>query len=160
MIDNYSLSLEGRIELWELDLNPIGVEGVLRICNERDVTSAPIVWRGNEYQKVPVSPSGFQIRSGGSPATPRIVAGNPNGALSQLIIQNKQLINAEVRRYVITENNLDGVPGANPNETIIDQVWFVSRPGDGPVNATLTLRHPLESMNLRIPRRRMGEFID
>jgi lambda family phage minor tail protein L len=147
-----------KIELIDLDLNSIGVNAVLRFFNEQQTNGTAVAYQGNTYTPWPIQTSGFEDSTGLESATPSITTAN-YGAVTALFV-NYDLRNCEVVRHVIYESDLDGMPGANPNNYLSRKTWYVSRTGDNQITAFVALRNALEIRGIEIPRRKMYELLE
>lgn len=147
------------LDLFELDLNPIGQNIVLRYTNTSESYNAPLQWRGLEWIPYPIDASGFEVSSSGSMPTPSLKVANVIGAVTGLILAHQGLIGAKVTRYKIFATNLDIRPGSNPNDVENTQIWYIARYTENAASVVFTLRHPLELQNVKIPRRRMSQIL-
>jgi lambda family phage minor tail protein L len=154
----YRLSQPALISLFELDLNPVGFNLVLRFCNEQD-TAGDISWNGNSYTKYPIDAKGLERSLNGGLPTSELRVSNVSGVASTLIRNYKDLCGAKMTRYKIWEFNLDGRPGRNGAAIEETQVWYLTRYDDNDLVVTFQLKHPIEISNRKFPARRMAQIL-
>lgn len=154
----YSATQETILQLWELDIRPIDAgAGVFRWHNEGpDV----LQWRGLDWTPFKIEGAGFSKSIAGRVPEPTVRAGNALGVMSNLMGRYRGLAGSSVVRYEIWESNLDGRPGANPNEILAIDRWNVARDSDNAILAEITLVNPLVLENVQLPRRRMVDLLD
>jgi lambda family phage minor tail protein L len=155
----YALSKPEIIDLYALDLSPIGAAIILRFFDQEYSDGSPAAYQGNEYTPYPITASGFELRQAGALPSPEIRVSNALGALSLLIVQNGGLEGARIRRIRIWENNLAGqsAAGAPPLQ---EQSWDVARTSESQAAVTLFLKHPLDKAGAKVPRRRMSQLFE
>lgn len=114
-----SLTPGAEVELFKLDLNPIGVAEVLYFCAEYGV-----VFDGVAYTHAPVKIEGLQKTTSGETVAPTLTMPNTSKFSSGLVLQYQDLVGAELTRTTTYEKYLDGRPGADP-EAIEEMDIFV-----------------------------------
>ena len=109
-----SLEQNALVDLWELDLRPLGGE-ILRYCNQVNELGQPVVWKGLEYQPYPIQFEGTEMSGKGAQSRPKISLANVLGAITGLVDKYGQLAGAEVYRKQTFAQYLDAVNFANGN---------------------------------------------
>lgn len=152
-----SLQLDAQIELWDIDMRPMGGE-FLHLCNQLNEKGQNVVWRGREYQAYPFETKGFKHSSNGPSSRPTLNMANING-LATAVVANDQIIGAYATRRVTLARYLDAVNFEGEHTTAdgtqeLVQIFVVERVSS--LNAEgvqLELALPSESDNALLPRR-------
>lgn len=108
------LSIEGFIELWEMDLSRLGL-GILRFTTDYKKTDSPLMWGGNAYMPYPIDAEGFDVTSQGANARPSLSVSAAVPEMTSLIISGKGLRGVSVRRIKTFARFLDD--GTEPSTT-------------------------------------------
>jgi len=93
--DLLSLIPDSIIELYVLDLSPIGENVQYRFCNWVATGGANIVFQGSEYLALPLQANGFEINSRGQLPTPQIEFSNVLGVITSFALTYDDLIGAD-----------------------------------------------------------------
>lgn len=132
--DIQSLAPGTLVELFEIDLNPIGVAEQYFFHNGVNALGSNVVWNGVTYTRFPVQAEGFELRGQGSQPRPTLTVANITGLLSASVRAHDDLVRAKVIRRRTFLKYLDAVnfPGgvnatADPLMALNDEVWFVDR---------------------------------
>ena len=125
--DLQPLSHSGIIELYTLDLTPIGTYGICRFCNYNQTTGASVSFGGVVYNAYPIETSGFEIKSSGTIPTPSIKLSNIFGCITGLINNYADIVGAKIIRTRTLVKYLDGQPAASPTTKFPDDIWYVER---------------------------------
>jgi lambda family phage minor tail protein L len=138
--DRVKLEADGIVDLFKIELR---TGGVLRLKNNDDAT-----WQGFTWEGVAINLSGVHSSSDGEMSRPTLVLANPQGVLSQYII-NGYLEKSVVKRIRVLRQNLDG------NVNLFDQQsWFISRVASiNRANVRFELRNPIDGPNFLCPYR-------
>lgn len=132
-VDQDVVSLEPgtKVVLFEIDLSPITgtntVDDHIYLVEGLKTNHTPIVWQTKTYNPWPIEAEGFEVSSRGSLPRPNVRAGNVGGTLSALCIAYQDLVGAMVIRRQTFAKYLDGEPGADPNQHLPDDVFFIER---------------------------------
>lgn len=131
MISNDIQKLEpgSRIELFELDLRPLG-QDIWRF--HAHTQAGAIIWQGNEYTAWPIEATGFALTGEGQQPTPTLSVGNVNGSISALCYRLDDLVGAKLIRHVTLVDYLDAAnfPEGNPNasdDELPVTIWFIEQ---------------------------------
>jgi len=129
-----SLSPSALIELYVLDLSGLPNGTPLYFHAGTNELQQPVVWQGQEYMPLPIEAEGFELSTKGALPRPKVRVANINGMFSAEISNYDDLIGCKVirkrtfARYLDAVNFPGGVnPEADPNQHLIDDVWFVER---------------------------------
>ena len=131
--DIQSLAPGEIVELFELDLNPIGTAEVYRFHAGVNELNSDVVWDGNTYTRFPVKADGFAKSGQGALPRPKIGIANVTGLIGALAREAGDLIGAKLTRirtfvkYLDAVNFADGNPTADPNQYLDREVWFIDR---------------------------------
>jgi lambda family phage minor tail protein L len=121
------LDVGALIEMFELDLTSIGGEDVLYFHAGTNELRAPIVWQSNTYQPWPVMAEGFEVSTRGTLPRPTIRIANVTGMISAAVMELDDLVGAKVTRRRTFAQFLDGQPGADPDQHLADDIYFIER---------------------------------
>ena len=128
-----SLSPSALIEVFELDLTPLGDE-IIRFHAGTSETNQPIVWQGKTYMALPIEAEGFEITTRGTLPRPTIRIANVDGLFSAAVAEFDDLVGAKITRKRTFARYLDAVnfdsktnPTADPNQHLPDEVWYVEQ---------------------------------
>lgn len=125
------LDQDAQLELFELDLSVITGTNTpadhFYFINETDSNGQPIVWQGRTYQPYPIQATGFEMSTKGTIPSPTLTMGNVTGILTPLLKQYDDFLGVMVIRRRTYARYLDGQPGADPNQHLEDDVYFVER---------------------------------
>lgn len=109
-----SLSPGALVELFELDLSPIGVDEVWRFTPTPGI-DGKCTFAGRVYYAADVEASGFEVNGQGQVPQPRLRVSNATAMLAGLVLQHDDVIGAKVRRTRVLAQFLDGGSSADPN---------------------------------------------
>jgi lambda family phage minor tail protein L len=122
------------VQLFELDLNEIGVAQVYRFHAGENELLENVIWRGLTYLPRPIEASGFEFSGKGQIPRPTLLVADIDGAVTGLVNSYQDLVGAKfIRRrthvkYLDAANFTDGANDtANPNERYADDIYFVER---------------------------------
>lgn len=152
------LEPSGVVRLVEVNAQSIGA-GTLRIHGYKNTPS--IIWQGQEYIPWSLSYEGFARTSEQQPR-PKLVVGNPEGAITVLCEHFDDLVGAKVTRkstlvkFLDAANFPDGNPTADPTQELMPEVWYVERKSmETPETVEFELASPLELQGAMWPRRQI-----
>lgn len=121
------------IELFELDCTELGGE-IFRFHNGTNKLMQNLVWQGEEYIRFPIQVTGFETSGQGQFPRPIIAVSNVMSAITTIILEFDDLINAKFTRkrtllkYLDVVNFPGGVnPTADPDVFLPDDVFYVDR---------------------------------
>lgn len=148
------------VELYKLDLNPIGQDVIFRWSPSRQ-DGGSLWWQGYEYISRPVSITGL-VRSGQEkPPEPMLVIGNLDGAGYALLNNYGDILNAKLTRTVTNvkylDRTLDGDtnPSADSSSMFIPEIWLVGQLQEStPLDVKIRLNSPLDIIGKKLPARR------
>src|SRR5690606_25865634 len=127
--DIQSLGQSALIELFELDLTPLGGD-IFRFHAGTNELGTPIVWAGNSYQPMPIQAEGFDITTRGQLPRPKLRIANIDGVISQAV-QGGDICGMKVTRrrtfarYLDAVNFSAGNPTADPSAEFPQDVFFI-----------------------------------
>lgn len=163
-----SLGPSSFIELFELDLTPIGGSAILRFCSGADIVNGslvPVTFKGQVYQSWPVAFKGSEVSGTSSLPQPTLTLSNVNvpnpdgslgtGALVQALVTYDDLRGAVVRRHRTFSDFLDNQPGhlATNRELSMDTYIVDEKPVDNGETIQFKLVTPIDQQGVLIPGR-------
>lgn len=144
------------IDLYQLDLAPIGYNIQLYFCNFSQSNGANIAFQGRPYVAYPIEASGFEKSIQGSLPTPSLSVSNVFADISSLIINYQGLGGAKLTRIQILASNIDGTAGANSSDIESTEIYYISSYIENSKEVKFNLKHPLALDKLRLPRKRIA----
>jgi lambda family phage minor tail protein L len=146
------------IELYKVDLTTLGGQ-VLYFVNWTQTNFSNVYLAGQEYTAIPIKSEGYVRDIKLQFSTPNLSVSNVFSDVSTLLRAFNGMVWAKVTRLEILAKNLDGVPGANPNEYESLNVHYISAYVEDGKNVLFTLRSVLDR-KLDLPRRRIVNILD
>jgi len=150
------------VELYEVD---IGEEDGLYRFHSGSVSTKDVILDGLTYFSLPMEVSGFESRSDGQLARPRVVFANPQGLITDAIKRRGDLIGKNFFRKRIYLKHLDDVnfsdnknPFATPDPAnrFEDDFFIINRKiNENTIFIEFELVSPLEIENIKLPARLM-----
>lgn len=104
-----------------------------RFTNGTNELGTNMVWKGNEYRKLPVEASGFDLNGQGKLPRPGIKIANVDQWIGVIARANNDLIRAKFERhrtfakYLDAVNFINGNPTADPAQEIPVDVFYVEQ---------------------------------
>ena len=146
-----SLTPGARVELYDLDLRPIGVNEIYHFTpsSGEDLRMGGVVF-------VPAAIGIAQVEKSGTGenADATLTLPNVNKFASALIYQHDDLVGAEIRRRITFENFLDGEAMADEHSVLSDDVFVVEQKLDlNRVYARFKLRSLADQAHRKLPGR-------
>lgn len=116
-IANQKLAPGDLVELFILDLSPIGVVGTRRFTNsvQPDEANAGLMFDGQFYDAVDFKSEGWEYNGQGAFPRPKIQISNVGGFLSQMLYDYQDLVGCQIARLRTFSQFLDGMPEADPD---------------------------------------------
>lgn len=121
-IDAKKQVLQALIDLYILDLNPIGVGSTLYFYPGADADSQPVLYLGQTYSPWPVEMTGFEKRGTGAEQRPKAAIANIGGSVTQQLRLYDDLVGATMTRRRTLQTYLD----ANVAE-YVDEIYFIEQ---------------------------------
>lgn len=148
------------VELFEIDLSPIGIAEQYYFHNGVNELGNDVVFNAITYTRYPIEASGFEKASSGQQPRPVLRAANIDGLLGALARENQDLVRAKVIRrrtfakYLDAVNFDDGNPEADPNAAFEDEIWFIERKSaENKLFVEWELASALDLEGVQLPRR-------
>ena len=118
------------IELYEVELS--SVDGIKRF-HAGKIVDKNIIFDGNVYHSLPIEADGFESRGDGTLPRPKLLVGNPDGLISDIIKRRDDMVGRSFKRirvflkYIDEANFPDSVnPFANSNpDSRFDDDYYV-----------------------------------
>lgn len=132
--DIQQLELPAVVELFELDLSPLGEVDIYRFHDGTNALGAYITWQGETYTAFPIAASGFDASTNGQLPRPKLQVSNVNGSITALLLAFNDLCGAKLTRHRTLSKYLDAVnfpggvnPTADPDAAFASDVFFIDR---------------------------------
>lgn len=154
--DLYSLTPAALVDLFELDLSPLGTATTIRFCNLTEADGTDIVFGGETYTAIPFESSGWEITGGGQLPRPTITIGNIYLVASGLVNTYSDLVGAKVSRLRTLSAYLDNGSSPDPTAIIGPDIFFVERKvREDSFSVSFELSCPYDLEGLTLPSRRL-----
>lgn len=139
------------IELYEIDLNPIGVSQIIRLTPHSE---SSVVWRSNTYTPFAISTSGQDNATNQAPGRVTLSASTTSVLLTSTMIQYGDLVGATVRKWRTLTMYLDSMPTADPNQYFpVEDYIIIQRSTLSQDGVSWILANKLDNPRLLLPRR-------
>jgi lambda family phage minor tail protein L len=133
--ESQSLAPTSLLTLFELDLSPISVNTQFYFCDMTTSSYQPITYAGTTYVPFPIQIKEMGYDGQGSLVRPKIQVSNINGFVSNLLLQNQDLVGANVSITRVFARFIDAVNWPNnispyfpdPNAAYAPEVFFINR---------------------------------
>lgn len=142
------------LELFELDLNPLGTNLKIYFCSDNQTNETNIVFDGETYPVYPIEAEGFEKTTSGLPE-PTLTVSNVFSAISGLILTYDGLRGAKLTRRRILAKYLN-----NPDREYTPDVWYISRYSENQLIVKFTLRTAFDLGAIELPLRTIGELLE
>lgn len=155
--DLATLSHDAVVDLFTIDLNPIGVDQVFYFCNYGNPDGSNLSWGGQEYETFPIKIEGEGALSTGDPPRPRLTIGNilVSNVIASYLRQYDDLADARVTRHTTYKKHLDGQESPNGNASFPMGLYQVAqKTSESKLEIILELE-PLGFGNAEIPKRKL-----
>lgn len=153
-----SLEPTALIELFELH----SPSKIYRFHAGTNELFGPIVWRGEEYTPFPIQAEGFDVKSDGTVARPKLRVANIDGTVSQILLL-EDVTGYKVTRRRTMAKFLDAVnftsgqnPNADPESEFPQDVFYISqKTAETRAVVEFELTSALELDGVMLPRRQI-----
>ncbi len=154
----FQLSQDAIIELFTLDLNPIGYKQIFRFCNYNQVNLSDVRFQGQTFLAIPIQTDGFEINGGNErQATPTLTIGNVNAVVTSLVLIFQDLRGAKLTRQRTFAKHLDN--GSQPDgfkEFARDIFYIERKASENKLTVSFEMRTAIEyGLSAKIPKRQM-----
>lgn len=146
------LQPDARIELFEIDLTPVGTPTIIRFCNSK--LGIPLALGGVEYVPWPIKVANYGSSTDGALPAPSVTLSNYEGVISSLLDLYRPR-GAIFRRRLILRRNLDEGGDPRPEAQFLPDEFTVDRWSENRRFVTLFLESALAYLNTEIPGRRI-----
>jgi lambda family phage minor tail protein L len=149
------LAAENIVTLFQLDLSRFG-GGVARFTTDVTENGQPLRWGGDPYYPTAVEATGFERKAGGTAARPSLRLGNVNKLITSLILEGKDLVGCEVRRYRTFRRFLDDGIEPSASDHFPAEIYRVERlKGRNKLTAEFELASILDQEGTKLPKRQI-----
>lgn len=154
------LAPDAIIELFVLDLSPITGDTItgprFYFHAGTNHLTTEVIWQGQAYAPVPVEVEGFEYTIQGALPRPKLRMSNAVKLASALILHYRDLVGAKLYRKRTFARFLDGLPDADPNIYLPDELWIVDRKArESRLVVEWELSSPLDTEGAMLPFRVM-----
>lgn len=133
--ESQQLAATALLDLFELDLNPIGTDLQLYLVSATSSNYQPIIFGGQTYIPFPVSMTDQGYDGQGSIIRPKLKVSNINGFVSSLLLQNQDLVGATVTwtrvfaRFIDSVNFQNGISPytPDPSAAYAPEIFYIFR---------------------------------
>lgn len=154
--DLNTLTPDAQIELYTLDLNPIGVNQLVHFCNWNQTSGANVSFAGVEYAAYPIQASGFELSGRGQLPTPTLQVSNVFRDITKLILDYDDLVGAKLTRRRTFAKYLDGQPQADSTKEFDPDIYYVERKAsENKLTVSFELSAALDLGDFRLPARKI-----
>ena len=154
-----SLAPGEEVDLYTIDLNPIGFNTVIRFTPSRP-DGGSLWFGGKEYLSRPINITGFGRSADDAPPEPVLRVSNIDKLGNSLLMQYNDLLGAKVTRIVTYSMFLDKLPdgsnnpAADPTAMKLPEIWFIEqKTNNTPLIVSWRLKSALDLNGKRIPAR-------
>ena len=156
--DLQGLQGDAIIDLWILDLTPLGATGndrFVRFCNWVVADGQPVAYASQVYTAIPYKAGGFNLQTDGVPPSPSLTISNIGLEFTGLINEWNDLIGARLTRRRVLARHLDGGADPDGNAHWPDETWFVQqKESEGKLLVTFKLSTAFDLDGVTLPRRK------
>lgn len=151
--DIQSLEPDARVQLYIIDLNPIGPAIVYRYYPGVDANYGVITYQGLPYNPWPISIEGIEKQGTGPQNRPTLTVSNVTKAISIAIAPYQDIVGAKITRITTLAKYLDN--GSSPDPAAFHtEVYYIDRKrGENKTNVQFELSTPLDFLNKKLPGR-------
>lgn len=130
-----SLTPTALLNLFELDMSPIGIPTQLYFIDQTNSNYKPVVFGGTTYIPFPIIINDAGYDGQGSIVRPKLQVSNINGFVSNLLLQNQDLVGSNIiwtrvfARFIDAVNYPNGVSPYTPDPTAAyaPETYFINR---------------------------------
>lgn len=149
------LTAKNIVSLFVLDLTRFNA-GIARFTTEVTENRQPLRWGGEPYYPADVEAAGFERKAGGTAARPSLRLGNVNKLITSLILEGKDLVGCEVRRYRTFRRFLDDGVEPSASDHFPAEIFRVERlKGRNKLTAEFELASILDQEGTKLPKRQI-----
>ncbi|EFF6684320.1 phage minor tail protein L [Escherichia coli] len=115
IIDSVDAGVGAFIDLFELDLRPLG-GGVIRFHCGANGYYGDVIWQGIPYNSYPIEATGFEMKNEGVYSRPQMAVANIGGMITGMNNDYNDLLGLRVTRHQVAVKYLDAInfPNGNP----------------------------------------------
>jgi lambda family phage minor tail protein L len=148
------------VEVFVIDLLPIGVDEQYYFHNGVNELGENLTWQGQIYTRFPIEAEGFEKSGTGQQPRPTLRVANISGLLGAVVRDNADLVRSKVTRkrtflkYLDAVNFAAGNPTADENIYLPDEVWRIDRKSNqNAIFIEWELASDLDLTGVRLPAR-------
>jgi lambda family phage minor tail protein L len=160
--ETYGFTPTALLELWVLDGTAVGLGTVYYFCNGLNTNFQNVTFNNIVYSAFPIKVDSMDMDGKGSLPHPKLTVSNINGFVSNLLLQNGNLVGATVirrrifARFIDASNFNPQPPWSSPDPTAAfpDETFQIYRKvTENQQIVQWELASPLETQNVNLPRR-------
>ena len=148
-----SLEPDAAVDLFILDLNPMGVPSAFRFYAGKDTNYGDLVYQGQTYTAKGIEVTGYEKKGTGPQTRPILSIGNASGYMSGFVAPYNDLIGASLTRLRTFAKYLDA--GANPDTSAFTtELHYIERKKlENKEVIQFELATPMDFMDKQLPGR-------
>jgi len=151
-----SLTPGDKVNLYTLDLNPVGVQMILHFTNNVLEDGSPILFNQIEYAHVDVETSGWEQTGTGPFPRPKVKVGNVFDFLSGLLYAYNDLVGAKFIRLVTFRQFLDDGESPDPEAYFPPDIYTIEQKTAATKSyLEFTLSAAVDQQGITLPRRKI-----
>lgn len=147
------LSQGAYIDLYTLDLNPLGVNTVFRFVPGENADNTIVGYKGLLYEPLPIKVEGFELTQKAPFPRPTLLISNVESTVSTLMAQYSQLIGAKLTRIRTLVNYLDGRAEEGGEASPSESYFVETILEENELTVSFELINGLEMGGLTLPKR-------
>lgn len=148
-IDVKKQAVPALIDLYILDLNPIGIGEVYYFYPDTTPEATALVYLGQTYSPWPVEITGFSRKGDGAETRPSAKISNYGGAITALLQEREDLIGASLTRRRTLKTYVD----ANLAQ-YFDELYFIEqKTSENPLEVSFDLANAMDFLDKKLPGR-------
>jgi len=151
-----SLTPGDKVNLYTLDLNPVGVQMILHFTNNVLEDGSPVIFNKIEYAHVDIETSGWEQTGTGPFPRPKVKIGNVFDFLSGLLYAYDDLVGAKFIRLVTFRQFLDNGDAPDPDSYFPPDIYAVEQKTAATKSSIeFTLSAAVDQQGVTLPRRKI-----
>ncbi len=155
------LTTPGLIDLYVLDLSPLGLNEQVRFCNFAAAGGVPLSFDGQEYTPIPILGAEFGLNISNADEQPRLEIADVAKVVSAILADfDDELGGAVIYRTRVFTDNLDTGFDPDPSAAFPTQRYIVENHSTNSIQYTFYLGTVFDVARLQVPRRRLRSVLD
>lgn len=153
--DIQSLEADATVDLYILDLNPMGEATIYRYYPGVDANYGDLVYQGFTYSPWPITVEGMEKLGTGPQNRPTLTISNVTGYVTSISDPRQDLIKTKVSRIRTLAKYLDGQPTADPLAYATEIYYIDRKKAENKEIVQFELATAMDFLNKQLPGRIM-----